>query len=202
MEVFMSDQAIKNEQALKEQWPSLRDTYAPETAVEAKFPHDIHGTIAPETPAERISEAPIEPPLPPHEVLRRADAALDVARFEHRQAKQVVADARQRVQRALAKYNAVAPALTPEENVRQWIASNQARKARLARAGQIPYRPSVTETAKAMSGGGHGNDIRTRRGGGAAYRRGPNGTQAFTKTQAQTITAERIREARANLPSA
>jgi hypothetical protein len=197
----MSDQAIKNEQALKERWPSLRDTYAPETAVEAKFPNDIHGTIAPETPAGRTSEAPIEPPLPPHEVLRRADAALDVARFEHRQAKQVVADARQRVQRALAKYNAVAPALTPEQNVREWISNNQAERSRRAAERSLPYRPSVTETAKAMSGGGHGNDIRTRRGGGAAYRRGPGGVQAFTKTQAMTANAERIREARAKLPS-
>src|ERR1019366_2532481 len=101
------------------------------------------------------------------------------------------------VQRTLAAYNAVAPALSPEANVREWIAGNQAERSRRAAERSLPYRPSVTETAKAMGGGGHGNDIRTRRGGGAAYRRGPAGTQAFTKTQAQTITAERIREARA-----
>jgi len=139
--------------------------------------------------------------VPPHEAKRLADAAVDASRFAHRQAKQAVADARQRVQSALAKYNAVAPALTPEENVRSWIATNQAERARRAAERSLPYRPSVTETARAMGGGGHGNDIRTRRGGGAAYRRGPAGTQAFTKTQAQTITAERIREARAKLPS-
>jgi hypothetical protein len=137
------------------------------------------------------------PPLPPHEAKRAADAALDVARFEHRQAKLTLTDARERVGRALAAYNAVAPGMTPEENVRQWISNNQAERSRRAAERSLPYRPSVTETAKAMGGGGHGNDIRTRRGGGAAYRRGPAGTQAFTKTQAQTINAERIREARA-----
>jgi hypothetical protein len=139
--------------------------------------------------------------VPPHEALRAADAALDVARFEHRQSKQVLADARQRVSDTLAAYNAVAPAMTPEQNVRSWISANQAERSRRAAERSLPYRPSVTETARAMGGGGHGNDIRTRRGGGAAYRRGPAGTQAFTKTQAQTITAERIREARAKLPS-
>jgi hypothetical protein len=140
-----------------------------------------------------ILSAQTEPPLSPHEVLRAADAALDVARFELRQSKAVLADARQRVQRTLAAYNAVAPALSPEANVRQWIASNQARKARLAQAGQIPYRPSVTETARAMSGGGHGNDIRARRGGGPAYRRGPGGVPAFSKAQATEVNAVRAR---------
>jgi hypothetical protein len=133
----------------------------------------------------------------PHEAKRLADAALDVARYEHRQAKLALADARQRLNAARADYNRAAPPLTREQNVRQWITSNQARRAEIAEAGRIPYRPSVTETARAMAGGGHGNDIRTRRGGGAAYRRGPNGTQAFTKSQAMEITAQRIRDARA-----
>jgi hypothetical protein len=147
------------------------------------------------------SELLAAPMIPPGEVLRRADQALDVARFEHRQAKLVLADARQRLNAALTAYNAANPPLSPEENVRQWIASNQSRKAALAEAGRIPYRPSVTETARAMGGGGHGNDIRNMRGGGAAYRRGPGGVQAFTKVQAQTVNAQRIRDARAKLPS-
>ena len=41
----MSDQAIKNEQALKERWPSLRDTYAPETDVEANSPMIFMGRL-------------------------------------------------------------------------------------------------------------------------------------------------------------
>src|ERR1035437_1762913 len=144
---------------------------------------------------------PAAPPVPPQDALRAADAALDVARFEHRTAKQALADARQRLNVARSKYLAAAPTMTPEQNVRNWIASNQARKARLPPAGQKTYRPSVTETAKARGGGGHGNDIRPRRGGGSAYRRGPAGSQAFTKTQPMEITAQRIREARAKLPS-
>jgi hypothetical protein len=166
-------------------------------------PTDPHPTptaapIVCDESADHREEA--EPMVPPHEALRLADAALDASRFEHRQAKQVLDGARQQVGLALAAYNAAAPHISPEQNVRDWISSNQARKAALAETGRIPFRPSVTETAKAMSGGGHGDDIRTRRGGGAAYRRGPEGVQAFTKTQAMTITAQRLREA-AKLPS-
>jgi hypothetical protein len=171
---------------------------------ESKLSNDIHGTMAPSEASDRALDLPIEPPqplVPPHEILRRADAALDAARFDHRQSKQVLADARQRVSDTLAAYNAVAPALTPEQNVRSWIANNQAERARRAAERSLPYRPSVTQTARAMSGGGHGNDIRARRGGGAAYRRGPGGAPAFSKSQATEANAVRARESRAKLPS-
>jgi hypothetical protein len=205
MEVFMSKETTLKRHAAEPQthtsgWSRGSVQAAPEKA-EAELSNDIHGTMAPPKVNGRTGDLPIEPHLAPHEALRLADHNLDAARFEHRQAKLVLTDARQRVQSALAAYNTANPPISPEQNVRDWIASNQARKARLAQAGQVPYRPSVTETAKAMSGGGHGNDIRTRRGGGAAYRRGPGGVQAFTKTQAMTANAERIREARAKLPA-
>lgn len=173
--------------------PSLRDTWPPERASMAvdgaAHADGDKGDFPPSPQAGPVHES--------HEVLRRAEAALDAVRYDLRQAKTKLATTRGEVGTALANYNQSAPTITPEQNVRNWIASNQERRALLAEARQLPFRPTVTQTARAMGGGGHGNDIRTRRGGGAAYRRGPGGVQAFTKSQAQTIAANKIREARA-----
>jgi hypothetical protein len=144
--------------------------------------------------------SPQVPLVPPLEALRLAVAALELARHELRQARDALTSARASLAKRLADYNAATPTISAEQNTRDWIAANNAERARRA-AANGHYQPTVTQTAKAMSGGGYGNDIRTRRGGGAAYRRGPAGVQAFTKAQAQTINAQRIREARAKLPS-
>jgi len=173
----------------------LRETWAPET---------VSMEVDEEAPPAAVSEgdfpaAPQAAPLvPPHQALRDAELALDATRHELRQATETLASARANVATALANYNRAAPKITAEQNTRDWIAANNA--ARAERAGQR-FVPTVTETARAMGGGGHGDDIRTRRGGGAAYRRGPGGQPAYTKAQALTINANRIREARAKLPS-
>jgi hypothetical protein len=186
MEVSMSDK-----QTLEDRFPSMRDAWAPGTVTEKV-----------ESSPEPVDEQEPEPQVPPHIALRSADAALDVARHDLRVARATLANARETVGKSLAAYNAATPTISAEQNVRDWIASNNA--ARAARAGTNGhYQPNVTQTARAMGGGGHGDDIRTRRGGGAAYRRGPGGVQAFTKVQALTINAQHIREAaaKAKLPS-
>ena len=139
--------------------------------------------------------SPPPPVLPPEEAMRAAVMELDAARYDHGGAKRELQLSRQRLGTALAAYNAAAPKMTPEANVRQWIASNQARRAAIAEAGRVPYQPSVTETAKALGGGGHGNDKRALRGGGPAYRRGPGGVQAFSKVGATQANAARARDA-------
>lgn len=166
-----------------------------------------HGVAVPPKPLEKTTMPHANGSEPPHDdaaeatprpiiSVRDAEAALNQARHELRLARDMLTTARETVAKRLTDYNRATPAITPEQNVRDWIASNNAARAeRMAARGH--YTPSVTETARAMGGGGYGNDIRTRRGGGAAYRRGPNGTQAFTKAQAQTINANRMRAARA-----
>jgi hypothetical protein len=176
---------------------SLRETWPPETVamkVDEGAPADDDGM-------GDISSSPQAPlaTVPPPEALRQAEAALELARHELRQARDTLTSARQNLATRLADYNRAAPTITAEQNTRDWIAANNAERARRA-AANGHYQPNVTQTAKAMSGGGYGNDIRTRRGGGAAYRRGPGGVQAFTKAQALTITAQRIREANAAKP--
>lgn len=194
-----------SKQPIEDSWPSLRETWPPETAAmtvdEAASAADgIEGDFRPSAQAHPVTvqrSVPREQTLPPHEAVRSAEAALDVAWHELRLARDAFTSARENVAKRLADYNAAAPVMTPEQNVRGWIADNQAERARRAAENRLPYTPSVTQTAKAMGGGGYGNDIRTRRGGGAAYRRGPGGVQAFTKAQAMTVEAARIRAARA-----
>jgi hypothetical protein len=134
------------------------------------------------------SQAPssIVPPIPPQEVLRQAELAVDTTRHELRLARDTLASARTNVAKALADYNRAAPKMTAEQNTRDWIAANNAARAERAASRFIP---TVTETARAMGGGGHG----IKRGGGSAYRRGPGGVQAFTKTEAMTLEANRLR---------
>jgi hypothetical protein len=165
---------------------SLRETWPPETAtMPVDEAADDKGDFRPQPVAVLL------------EALQQAVTALDVARQEVRQARDAVATARQNVAKRLAEYNAATPTITAEQNTRDWIAANNAERARRAAANGGKFQPTLTQTAKAMSGGGYGNDIRTRRGGGAAYRRGPGGVQAFTKAQAMDITAQRIRAVRA-----
>jgi hypothetical protein len=168
-----------------------------------------HGVAVSPKPLEKIAMPHANGAEPPHHdtaeatprpviSVRDAESALDVARHELRLARDTLAGARATVAKRLTDYNRATPAITPEQNVRDWIASNNAARAeRAAQRGH--YQPTVTQTAKAMSGGGYGNDIRTRRGGGAAYRRGPGGVKAYTKAEAATANALRIREARAKL---
>ena len=197
----MSNEEILNRhQATEEKWPSLRETWPPTTVamkvVDEEAPADDLGDC--QSPS---SQALLVPTVSPQEALRQAEAALELARHELRQARDMLTSARQNLATRLADYNRAAPTISAEQNTRDWIVANNAERARRA-AANGHYQPNVTQTAKAMSGGGYGNDIRTRRGGGAAYRRGPGGVQAFTKAQALTITAQRIREANAaKLPS-
>lgn len=190
-----NDEILKRHGATPDQWPSLRETWPPETVAMAV---DEEAPPA-DGPEGDLKPSPQAAPLvPPHEALRNAELALDAARHELRVAIDTRATARANVATALANYNRATPTITAEQNTRDWIAANNA--ARAERAARR-FVPTVTETAKAMSGGGYGDDIRTRRGGGAAYRRGPGGVPAYTKAQALTANALRIREARAKLPS-
>lgn len=134
--------------------------------------------------------APAPAPLPS---LQEAEAAVGDARHEARLARLELTETRGAVAAALTAWNVAQPAMTPEENTRAWLASNQAEKARLAKERGAPWHPNVTQTARAMSGGNQ------RRGGGSAYRRGPEGQRAYSVTQAANINAELARVAK--LPS-
>jgi hypothetical protein len=188
--------------ATPDQWPSLRETWPPATVAmtvdEEAMPADEGEGDFNSSP----QASPLVLPIPPQEALRQAELAVDTTRHELRVARDTLASARTNVAKALADYNRAAPTISAEQNTRDWIASNNAARAeRVAARGN--YTPTVTETARAMGGGGHGNDIRTKRGGGDAYRRGPGGVQAYTKHQAQTANANRIiaERAAAKLPS-
>ena len=194
---FLDEWKNATKQYRAERHPSLRETWAPETVsmeVDEGAPADVSEGDFPASP-----QVPLVPPL---EALRLAVAALDQARHDLRVARDALMSARARLATALANYNQATPMITAEQNTRDWIAANNAERAR--RAAERGYLPAtVTQTARAMGGGGHGpsNEIRTRRGGGPAYRRGPGGVPAYSKSQAMEITAQRIRDARAKLPS-
>lgn len=189
------DDVQKRHGVVTEDRPSLRETWPPETVAMAV---DEEAPPADAREGDFPASPPAAPLVPPHQALRDAELALDATRHELRVATETLASARANVATALANYNRAAPTITAEQNTRDWIAANNAARAERA---ATRYVPTVTETARAMGGGGHGDDIRTRRGGGAAYRRGPGGVPAYTKAQAQTVNALRIREARAKLPS-
>jgi hypothetical protein len=131
----------------------------------------------------------------PHEVLQNAVAALDVARFTARQARSAVLASREDFNVALSAWTASGPA--PQDQMalkKEWIASNQAERARKAAAGQLRRPATVGEMARALAGGGQN----VKRGGGASYRRG-----AHSKAEAMEINANRLRAATlaAKLPS-
>ena len=122
--------------------------------------------------------APPDPLAPaPHDILRDTEDALGQARVELRLARQAVTDARATVAKRLADYNAAVPVITPEENARQYIASEQARK-QAAMDGRAPpqqrARPGKSYIDRAAFWGTHGgadDAVRSNfRNGG--YRRG------------------------------
>lgn len=120
--------------------------------------------------------------------LQAADAAVSQARADFRQCGLNVRAARAELARALAQWNAGAPAISWEENAAQYRASELAERRRRAELGMIRRPLTVSETAKAFSGGGH----RAMRGGGRAYTRG-----ALSKAQATEVNALRLRAERA-----
>ena len=150
---------------------SLRDTWAPETVSQP-----VRYTI---------------------DDLAAADRAVNQARADLRAAGLNVSTARAELARALTNWNAGAPVMTALQVAREFQAQSQAERQRRVEAGLYRAPPTVSQMAKAFSGGGH----RVQRGGGRAYARG-----AFTKAQAleanaQRIRAERAAEAAAKLPS-
>jgi hypothetical protein len=136
-----------------------------------------------------------EPVSPlPHIALRMAEDALDQARHELRVARDTLTRARERVGRRLADYNASQPIMTPLQNTRAWIASNNADRA--ARAGH-PYAralkgvgPSAVDRTAAAYAGGN-----SRAGGGKSYSRGGVSLAEAARLNAQRIRLERAKEA-------
>lgn len=116
--------------------------------------------------------------------LQDAENEVGNARQAARTARDELTRARELVAKRLAEWNRSEPQMTPEQNIRQWLASNQAERERRAAAGEYYPPPNITRTARAMAGGNQ------RRGGGSAYRRGPGGTRAFSVSQAATLNAE------------
>ena len=119
--------------------------------------------------------------IPPHEVLRNAAHNLDIARWRARECRSAVSASREAFNLALGAWNRTLPIQNVEDLKKEWIASNQEERRRKAEAGQMRRPMSVTETARAMSGGNR------RAGGGAAYKR--NGT--FTRAEAAKIEMNR-----------
>jgi len=194
---FLDEWRTATKQYREERHPSLRETWPPETVA-----MEVDEGASADVGEGDFSASPAMPLVPPLEALRLAVAALDAARHDLRVARDALTSARANVAKALAAYNQAVPVISAEQNTRDWIASNNAERARrAAERGYLP--PTLTQTARAMGGGGHGpsNEIRTRRGGGPAYRRGPDGQPAYSKAQAAQITAQRIRDARTKLPS-
>jgi hypothetical protein len=132
-----------------------------------------------------------EPVINPYDALKAAEHTLDLARAEARERRAATGAARAAFAKALADWSRGEPIQTQEQQARAFIATSNADRAARAAAGRLPYRPNVTATARAMSGGNQ------RRGGGSAYRRGPGGTTAFTKAEAMTMEANRLRAAAA-----
>ena len=126
--------------------------------------------------------------------LQAADAAVSQARADYRQAGINVQRARTELAACLTRWNAGAPIVSWQENAAQFRASELAERRRRAEAGAYRRPATVSETARAYSGGGH----RVLRGGGRAYTRG-----ALSRAQANEANALRIRAERAaaKLPS-
>jgi hypothetical protein len=149
--------------------------------------------LPPETVAKGSDAAGIDtvsatarmPRVAPHDALRDAIDALDVAGFAARQCRDAVSASRQNFNTALNAWNATQPIQTVEDLKKEWIASNQAERVRRAEARQLQRPLTVGETARAMAGGNK------RAGGGAAYRRG-----AYTRAEARTIEDGKMLAAR------
>jgi hypothetical protein len=187
---------MSNEEKLAERFPSMRDVWPPHT-VTAK----VDEQRAEEAPEVTLVSARLAEPGPHDETnvmrvgplvaLKAAVHDLDLARVEARRCRAATLEARVALAKALENWNRTMPVMTQEQQARAFCATSQADRARRAAAGLLPYRPTVTATARAMAGGN------AKRGGGTAYRRGPGGVQAFTKAEALTLEANRLRIAAA-----
>jgi hypothetical protein len=153
-------------------------------------------------PEIRVTESNPEPvevrPVDFYRAAKAAEHALGLARQEARECRDATLRSRTAFAKALADWNGSGPVMTQEQQAREFIRTSNEDRARKAAAGQGIVHPGITRTARAMAGGNQ------RRGGGSAYRRGPDGTTAFTKSEAMTLEANRLRAAaaaRVKLPS-
>jgi hypothetical protein len=126
-------------------------------------------------------------PFDPVTALRNAAHNLDVARWRARECRDSVAASRQAFNLALSAWSATQPIQNVEDLKKEWIRSNQEDRRLRAEARQLQRPATITETAKAMSGGNR------RPGGGASYKRG-----AFTRAEAARIEMNRMAAARMN----
>ncbi len=198
---------MSNMKALEERWPSMREhgEISPPEAVtmtvdETVPADDIEGDLIPSSPqaglvaaSEPTSQPDVVPRqhlLDPYTAMKEAEAALIDARQEHREARAATIAARATFAKALETWNHSGPIMTQEQQAREFIAtSNADRAARAAAAGGAIHHPGVTRTARAMAGGN------MRRGGGGAFRRGPDGVHAYSKADAMTLEARRLQAA-------
>jgi hypothetical protein len=125
-------------------------------------------------------------PVDPIAALQQAEYQLDLARVHARECRSTVAEARANFARCLAGWNATQPIQTVEGLKKEWIRSNQEDRRLRAEARQLQRPATVSETARAMSGG-------NMRRSPAAYRRG-----AFTRAEARTIEVNKMAAARMN----
>jgi hypothetical protein len=137
----------------------------------------------------RTHELPVEPDfvIDPLTALQDAVHNLDLCRWRARQCRDAVAASRQNFNIALSAWNQTQPIQTVEDLKKEVIRSNQAERVRRAEAGRLHRPMTITETARAMSGGNR------RPGGGASYKRG-----AVSRAEARTIEVNRMAAARMN----
>jgi hypothetical protein len=115
----------------------------------------------------------------PYEAMRAAERDLIDARQHQRECRAATIEARAAFAVALQTWNLGAPVMNHEQQARAFIATSNA--ARAARAAAAPWRPNVTQTARAMDAAGR------RAGGGNAFRRGPDGQRSYTKEAAAAL---------------
>ena len=155
-----------------DEWRASRvNELPPETAAKGSDAAGV-GTVSAPVPMPRVA---------PDDALRNAAHDLDVARWEARQCRAATLAARENFNIALRGWNATMPVQTQLQAKMDYIRTNQEERARKAAQGSLRRPMTVTETAKAMSGGNR------RAGGGAAYKR--NGT--FTRAEAAKIEMNR-----------
>jgi hypothetical protein len=138
-----------------------------------------------------LPPAPAPAPQPvrgadPIEALRQAALALDLARATARQCRETVQTSRGVFSRALAAWNLTLPVQTALDAAREFCATSQASRAARAAAGRLQRPATISETAKAYSGGGHN----VQRGHGRAYARG-----AMSRASAMETESLRLRGA-------
>jgi len=167
------------------------------TAVE---PQDVAVVeLPPETAAmgdgARASDEVSAPPLEvrpaaqiaPHDAVRNAAHNLDVARWRARQCRDAVAASREAFSSALADWNRTMPVQTQQQAHQDYVDTNQRERAARAAQGLLRRPMTISETAKAMSGGN------MRPGGGRSFNRG-----AFTRAEAKKIEMNRAAAQRMN----